>query len=249
MLYRYLEGMQWVLYYYYRGAPHWRWYYPYHYAPMISDLGSNIVKDFLGGKNQITSFKTDTNCNANPKPYTPFQQLLCIFPVKSLRAFLPPQYLTLAQGVLSEYFPNDFDIDLNGRTLPWEAAILIPFVDEDKFIDAETTLFENGMKLSKIDFEKNTTSFIYPSYSYDHGLAKSKKGKVLKSTLTSMKDLKNDFTTQEFHHDYEKCGTFGFQSALLKGVVLPCTNYPSLNWLGVVELDYTEKFVQKVAFK
>lgn len=49
MLYRYLEGMQWVLYYYYRGAPHWRWYYPYHYAPMISDLGSNIVNDFLGG--------------------------------------------------------------------------------------------------------------------------------------------------------------------------------------------------------
>ena len=249
MLYRYLEGMQWVLYYYYRGAPHWRWYYPYHYAPMISDLGTNIVKDFLGGNNQITSFKTDTNCNANPKPYTPFQQLLCIFPVKSLRAFLPPQYLTLAQGVLAEYFPDDFDIDLNGRTLPWEAAILIPFVDEDKFIDAEGTLFENGMKLSTIEFEKNTTSFIYPSYTYDHSLAKSKNGKPLESTLGSMKELKNDFTTIEYHHDYEKCGTFGFQSALLQGVNLPCTNYPSLNWLGVNELDYTDKFVQKVAFK
>jgi 5'-3' exoribonuclease 1 len=85
MLFRYLEGMQWVLYYYYRGAQHWRWYYPYHYAPMISDLGTNIVKDFLEGKETITSFKTDTNCSADPKPYTPFQQLLCIFPVKSLR--------------------------------------------------------------------------------------------------------------------------------------------------------------------
>jgi 5'-3' exonuclease len=69
--------------------------------------------------------------------------------------------------MLKDYFPEDFDIDLNGRTLPWEAAILIPFVEEDLFIDAEQSLFENGMKLSKIEFERNTTSFIYPSISYD----------------------------------------------------------------------------------
>ena len=38
MLKKYIEGLQWVLYYYYRGAQHWRWYYPFHYAPMISDI-------------------------------------------------------------------------------------------------------------------------------------------------------------------------------------------------------------------
>ena len=47
---------------------------------------------------------------------------------------MPGPYLELATGPLKEYFPDDFDIDLNGRTLPWEAAILIPFADEELFL-------------------------------------------------------------------------------------------------------------------
>lgn len=140
MMKKYIEGLQWVLFYYYRGCPHWRWYYPSHYAPMISDLGTDIVRSFLDSKTVITEFETDDNCPANPLPYTPFQQLLCIMPLKSI-GLLPSCYEAVARGPLIEFFPENFGIDLNGKTVAWEALVLIPFADERLFIEEESKMF------------------------------------------------------------------------------------------------------------
>jgi len=76
---------------------------------------------------------------------------------------------------LKEFFPNDFGIDLNGKTLPWEAIILIPFVDEVLFLQAEADMLKSGAVIDSKALIRNNAAFDFYSYSYDHKEAKSMK--------------------------------------------------------------------------
>ena len=41
----YLEGVQFVLEYYYKGVPSWSWYYPHFYSPLCSDIEIYLAKE------------------------------------------------------------------------------------------------------------------------------------------------------------------------------------------------------------
>ncbi|XP_054713916.1 5'-3' exoribonuclease 1-like [Uloborus diversus] len=113
----YVRAIQWNLHYYYDGVVSWSWYYPHHYSPYISD-----IRNF---QNMEMTFELG-------KPFLPFQQLLAVLP-KLSKDLLPLSYQKLMcdkDSPLIDYYPDDFETDLNGKQQPWEAIVLIPFINE-----------------------------------------------------------------------------------------------------------------------
>ncbi|KAF8635064.1 hypothetical protein AX15_000556 [Amanita polypyramis BW_CC] len=123
LIYRYIEGLQWVMYYYYGGVASWSWFYNYHYAPRISDL-RNVDQ-------MVFQFELGT-------PFKPFQQLMGVLPVASME-HIPVAYQDLMydpNSPILDFYPLEFEQDLNGKKQEWEAIVKIPFIDEARLLKA-----------------------------------------------------------------------------------------------------------------
>ena len=122
----YLEGLMWCLAYYTRGCVSWTWYFPYHYGPMLQDMVNLEVQA------QKISFSLG-------QPFRPFQQLLGCLPPAS-KNMLPRVYqwlMTDQESPVLEFYPEEFKIDQNGKKTPWEAVVVLPFIDESRLLEAE----------------------------------------------------------------------------------------------------------------
>jgi intein/homing endonuclease len=146
----YLEGMQWVLSYYTKGVPNWKWRYPYYYAPFASTL-TKYVKSFEFPVYGITS------------PTLPFVQLLSVLPPKSAN-LLPNPLDTLLRNKsnLSKYCPEDFIIDLSGKRQEWQGVVILPMVDYSIVEKEYLNLIE------KVDPKERKRNILGKSFVYNY---------------------------------------------------------------------------------
>ncbi|KAF8150162.1 exonuclease II [Crassisporium funariophilum] len=140
LAYKYVEGLQWVMHYYYGGVASWGWFYNYHYAPRISDLR---------GVDKMT-FNFDLG-----KPFRPYEQLMGVLPVASME-HIPLAYRDLMyepNSPILDFYPLEFEQDLNGKKQDWEAIVKIPFIDEVRLLKA---MASREHRLTKEEQQRNS---------------------------------------------------------------------------------------------
>ncbi|KAL0940808.1 GTPase-activator protein for Ras-like GTPase [Colletotrichum truncatum] len=119
----YVEGLSWVLLYYFQGCPSWEWYYPYHYAPFAADFVDLDKMEVQFNKGRISR---------------PFEQLMSVLPAASRHA-IPEVFHDLMLNEDSEvidFYPTDFEIDLNGKKMAWQGVALLPFIEMPRLLAA-----------------------------------------------------------------------------------------------------------------
>ncbi|TVY49956.1 5'-3' exoribonuclease [Lachnellula occidentalis] len=119
----YVEGLAWVLLYYFQGCPSWDWYYPYHYAPFAAD--------FVDIKDMKISFEKGNI-------FRPFEQLMGVLPAASRQAIpeLFHDLMTEPESEIIDFYPEDFVVDLNGKKFAWQGVALLPFIDSNRLLSA-----------------------------------------------------------------------------------------------------------------
>ncbi|XP_002741181.1 5'-3' exoribonuclease 2 [Saccoglossus kowalevskii] len=237
----YVEGLCWVLRYYYQGCPSWKWYFPFHYAPFAAnfiDIGK-LPNDFEKGT----------------KPFKPLEQLMGVFPSASGQ-FLPETWRKLMSdpdSPIIDFYPDDFAIDLNGKRYAWQGVALLPFVDEKRLKEALVGVYSdltpeeihrNGLGSDRLFVGKKHPAYDFFKELYDGGdfsepvdmnpkLTEGMSGTIWadefvcmpgeprKSPLPMLEDLRNTEVLSVSFRDPQYPEDHVFSAKLLPGAKLP----------------------------
>jgi 5'-3' exoribonuclease 2 len=125
----YVEGVCWVLLYYMQGCASWGWYYPHHYAPFAEDFIDLAALDI----------KFDHGI-----PFRPYEQLMSVLPAASRHA-IPELFhplMTEEDSPIIDFYPTDFELDLNGKKFAHQGVVLLPFIDEKRLLKNMHELYD-----------------------------------------------------------------------------------------------------------
>ncbi|KRX74600.1 5'-3' exoribonuclease 2 [Trichinella sp. T6] len=236
----YVEGLCWVLRYYYQGCCSWKWYFPFHYSPFASDFMN------------IGDLKIDFS--EKTMPIKPLEQLMSVFPAASSK-HLPKSWAALMhdpKSTIIDMYPSDFKVDLNGKRYAWQGVVLLPFVDAERLNEAlevvypdltEEERFRNrqGNDLLFISSKHEAFDFIQSIYEGDmsaewlnmdpslcNGISLMVKpykfhvpvGKTVHSPLPQCNDVENNHVLSVFCLNPQFPDDYIFSTARLSGAVL-----------------------------
>ena len=75
------------------------------------------------------------------QPFRPYQQLMGVLPDRSKNIVPTPFHdlMTNPKSPIIDFYPRDFELDMNGKKMEWEAVVKIPFIDESRLLPAMKT--------------------------------------------------------------------------------------------------------------
>jgi 5'-3' exoribonuclease 1 len=221
----YIAGLIWCLAYYCKGCISWTWYFPYHYGPMLQDM------DRL--EEVAARIQFDLS-----EPFFPFQQLLGCLPPASAN-LLPAAYQWLMLGEHSPMkasYPDTFEIDMNGKKSPWEAVVLLPFIDEKMLLQSElkhcsvAAATAMGRPLHRSDLRRNEFGRIM-SVRYSPGALETVPFPAGYADLGFADIL--SCQTESVDSMYDTKPGASFRPEIIPGTITPYPGFPSLGILPI----------------
>ena len=169
-------------------------------------------------------------------PFFPFQQLLGCLPPAS-KVLLPRAYQWLMvspESPVLEFYPLDFGIDMDGKRNPWEAVVLLDFIDEKKLLVAEAEHCKAEL-LSSDERARNSFGKVL-THDYDPNVSETY---FSCNPEIGLLDVTNCQSVVTLTYPKLSPGAF-FRPELIPGTIFPLAGFPSLSTLPIqnVETDF-----------
>lgn len=178
------------------------------------------------------------------KPILPFQQLMsCLPPASSPLLPMPYRYLmTSPDSPIRQFYPVDFEVDMNGKKNPWEGVNLLPFIQIDLLLDAIAKYVPND-KLTPAEKHRNRVGEIF-FYTYDMTATETIEAPHKGIGLSDIVKCHSRVTIMP---EYDSYGV-SFKPELIPGTQIPYPGFPSLNVLPIADAELVSIGVKVFGF-